>query len=99
VRAASASEVNQWIDRAMSDRSGAWDWPTLRAAAILHTGAWYHDLLNGRSDTAAHQLEAAFRLVVRVRDVERRQIEFIDRWRTVTSRRSGVLPLGQPAGG
>jgi tetratricopeptide (TPR) repeat protein len=81
VAAAPPRELEAWVERAVSDRAGAWDWQAIRAAAILHTELWYRAVVEKRDDSARDHLNAALRLFERLRQVEPRQIEYIDRWR------------------
>lgn len=82
VAAASASDTQAWMDAAVSGAVRDWDWPTVRAAAVLHTELWYRALVDRREDDAGRQLDVALRLLIRVGQSEPLQIEFIDRWQT-----------------
>src|SRR5688572_26070777 len=52
IAAAPAREVEAWVERAVSDRTGAWGWQAIRAAAILHTELWYRAVVEKRDDSA-----------------------------------------------
>ena len=82
IDSATTSDLEAWIDAATS-RTGGLDWPALRAAAILHTERWFIRTSNSRHDTGATHLNAAMRLFVRLREIDRRHASFIHRWRTV----------------
>jgi tetratricopeptide (TPR) repeat protein len=85
VGAADAAQIDGWLELARSTDGKAWDWETLRAAAIMHTEAWSAALRDQRNDAAKLHLETSIRLFERVRDLAPPQSDFIDRWRTVVS--------------
>ena len=85
VTAVEARAVRSWVQRAVSDDSGVWDAEALRAAAILHTEAWHGSVSSGRLETGALHLDAATRLMTRVRSEAPRYAEYIDRWRTAVA--------------
>ena len=90
IDSATAGDLEAWIDAATS-RTGGLDWPAMRAAAILHTERWFIGMSNGRHDTGATHLDAAMRLFVRLREIDKRHVGFIHRWRAVVAALLGQL--------
>ncbi len=88
IAAVPAGDLEASVERAVEDRTGAWDWQAIRAAAVLHTELWYRALLEKREPAFDH-LSASVRLFERLSDLEPRQVEYIDRWRQIVA---GLLP-------
>jgi hypothetical protein len=75
-------EVAIAVDRAINPLAGTppWAWQDLRAAAMLHTDAWYTDLSNKRAGSANVQLEHAKELLARAVRLEPTLADYAQRW-------------------
>jgi tetratricopeptide (TPR) repeat protein len=80
LRALTVDQVDEGVRAAIAGTPQPWDWKDLRAAAMLHTEAWYLARAEGARDEAARQLLQAERLLGAVTDFEPQQLYFAERW-------------------
>src|SRR5687767_7048892 len=80
LRALTADQTEDGIRAATSGKPRPWDWKDLRAAAILHTEAWYLARAEGARDEAARHSLQAERLLGAVTSMEPQQLYFAQRW-------------------
>jgi len=63
LRALTVDQADEGVRSAIAGKPQPWDWKDLRAAAMLHTEAWYLARAEGARDEAARQLLQAERLL------------------------------------
>ena len=80
LRALTVDQADEGVRAAIAGKPQPWDWKDLRAAAMLHTEAWYLARAEGARDEAARQLLQAERLLGAVTDFEPQQLYFAERW-------------------
>jgi hypothetical protein len=69
-RAQAADQREDGVKAATSGKPQPWDWKELRAAAMLHTEAWYLARAEGARDEAARHSVQAERLLGAVTSLE-----------------------------
>jgi tetratricopeptide (TPR) repeat protein len=80
LRALPAERVDDAVGEATGGRPQPWRWPDLRAAALLHTEAWYLARAERAGDEAGHHSWLAERLLGAVTSLEPQQLYFAQRW-------------------
>jgi tetratricopeptide (TPR) repeat protein len=75
-------DVSAAVEQAIRPAAGQtpWAWEDLRAAALLHTDAWYTDLSHKRAGDANVQLEHAKALLARAVRLEPTLADYAQRW-------------------
>lgn len=80
LRALTVDQADEGVGAAIAGKPQPWDWKDLRAAAMLHTEAWYLARAEAAWDEAARHSLQAERLLGAVTDLEPQQLHFADRW-------------------
>jgi tetratricopeptide (TPR) repeat protein len=80
LRALRAERIDDAISEATGGKPQPWHWADVRAAAMLHTEAWYLARAQGARDEAARHLLLAERLLGAVTSMEPQQLYFAERW-------------------